>query len=151
MEKLKLYPLLFEANLHTVVWGGDRLSKWKGMPLQEHVGESWEVSAVESSPSVVANGAFAGKTLPEVVASAPEEILGKAVAKHYGGKMPLLVKFIDAQKDLSIQVHPDDEMAQREHGKNGKTEMWYILDAEPGACIYSGFKKTLDPESGRIA
>jgi mannose-6-phosphate isomerase len=146
MERVHLYPMLFEPNLHTIVWGGDRLTQWKGLPQQEHIGESWEVSAVESSPSVVANGVWAGKTLPEVVASAPEEILGKAVAKHYGDKMPLLVKFIDAQKDLSIQVHPDDEMAQREHGKNGKTEMWYILDAEPGACIYSGFKKTLDPE-----
>ena len=137
------YPLLFEPNLHEIVWGGDRLCRWKGLPQQEHIGESWEVSAVESSPSTVANGSWAGKTLPEVVASAPEEILGKAVARHYGDKMPLLVKFIDAQKDLSIQVHPDDAMALREHGKNGKTEMWYILDAEPGACIYAGFKKKL--------
>ena len=146
MEGAKLYPLLFEPNLHTIVWGGDRLTSWKGLSQQEHIGESWEVSAVESSPTVVANGAFKGKTLPEVVAMAPEDILGKAVAKRYDDKMPLLVKFIDAQKDLSIQVHPDDAMAMREHGKNGKTEMWYILDAEPGACIYSGFKKSLTPD-----
>ena len=156
MEMAKLYPMLFEPNLHQVVWGGERLVQWKGLKKEpngtvpnvplEHVGESWEVSAVESSPSVVANGEFAGQLLPVVVASAPERILGRAVARHYGDKLPLLVKFIDAQKDLSIQVHPDDEMAQREHGKNGKTEMWYVLDAEPGACIYSGFKKTLDPD-----
>ena len=141
-----IYPLLFEPNLHTVVWGGDRLCRWKGLPDQDNVGESWEVSAVESSPSVVANGFWAGKTLPEVVASAPEDILGKAVAKRNGGKMPLLVKFIDARKDLSIQVHPNDEMALREHNKLGKSEMWYVLDAEPGACIYAGFKKKLQAD-----
>jgi len=146
MERGQLYPMVFEPNLHTVVWGGDRLCRWKGLAEQNHVGESWEISAVESSPCVIANGAFAGKLLPDVVASNPESILGKAVAKRYGDKMPLLVKFIDAKKDLSIQVHPDDEMAHREHGKNGKTEMWYIIDAEPGACIYSGFKKSLTPD-----
>lgn len=143
---MKLYPMLFEPNLHTVVWGGERLCRWKGLREQDHVGESWEVSAVESSPSIIGNGQYAGKTLPEIVAEAPEEILGKAVAKRYGGKMPLLVKFIDARNDLSIQVHPNDEMAQREHGKFGKSEMWYVLDAEPGACIYSGFKKKLSAD-----
>lgn len=151
----KLYPMLFEPNLHTIVWGGERLIRWKekdiladniqGYSHTGPIGESWEVSAVESSPSVVANGIFAGKTLPEVVAGAPDDILGRSVAKRYGGLMPLLVKFIDARKDLSIQVHPNDEMAQREHGKFGKTEMWYIIDAEPGACIYSGFRKQLTP------
>jgi mannose-6-phosphate isomerase len=141
-----LYPLLFEPNLHIVVWGGERLTKWKGLPDQDHIGESWEVSAVESSPSVVSNGDFAGKTLIETVAVAPDEILGRSVAKRYGGKMPLLVKFIDARNDLSIQVHPNDEMAQREHGKLGKSEMWYVLDAEPGACIYAGFKKKLSAD-----
>ena len=140
------YPMLFEPNLHTVVWGGDRLCRWKGLPEQDHVGESWEVSAVESSPSIVSNGLYKGKTLPEVVALAPEEILGQAVARRNGGRMPLLVKFIDARNDLSIQVHPGDEMAMREHGKLGKSEMWYVLDAEPGACIYAGFKKKLQAD-----
>ena len=153
MERGQLYPMLFEPNLHQIVWGGERLALWKNLKKVPNgtvpngtIGESWEVSAVESSPSVVANGFFAGRTLPEVVSDYPEEILGKSVAKRYGGLMPLLVKFIDARQDLSIQVHPDDEMAQRMHGKFGKTEMWYILDAEPGACIYSGFKKTLTPD-----
>jgi len=146
MEKAKVYPMLFEPNLHTIVWGGSRLTLWKGMAAQEHIGESWEVSAVEGSPSVVANGTLAGRTLPEVVAMAPEMILGRAVARKYDGQMPLLVKFIDARKDLSIQVHPNDEMAGRIHGKNGKTEMWYILDAEPGASIYSGFKRTISAD-----
>ena len=144
--KIQLYPMLFEPNLHQIVWGGSRLVRWKGLPDQEHIGESWEVSAVESSPSVVANGGYKGLSLPDVVATDPEGILGRSVARHYGKKMPLLVKFIDARSDLSIQVHPDDEMAQREHGKMGKTEMWYILDAEPGASIYSGFRKSLTPD-----
>jgi len=144
--KIQLYPMLFEPNLHQIVWGGSRLVQWKGLPAQEHIGESWEVSAVESSPCVVANGGYKGKALPDVVAADPEGILGRSVARHYGNKMPLLVKFIDARNDLSIQVHPDDAMAQREHGKMGKTEMWYILDAEPGACIYSGFRKSLTPD-----
>ena len=144
--KIQLYPMLFEPNLHQIVWGGSRLVQWKGLPDQEHIGESWEVSAVESSPSVVANGGYKGLSLPDVVATDPEGILGRSVARHYGKKMPLLVKFIDARNDLSIQVHPDDAMAQREHGKMGKTEMWYILDAEPGASIYSGFRKSLTPD-----
>ena len=143
---MQLYPLLFEANLHQIVWGGDRLTRWKGLAAQDHIGESWEVSAVENSPCVVSNGAWAGRTLTDVVASAPDEILGRAVAKRYGNRMPLLVKFIDARNDLSIQVHPDDAMAMREHGKMGKSEMWYVLDAEPGACIYSGFRKSLTPD-----
>ena len=144
-QRSKLYPMLFEPNLHKVVWGGSKLTRWKGMAVSDNIGESWEVSAVESSPSVIANGTWAGYTLPEVIAKMPEAILGREVTKRYGGKLPLLVKFIDARGDLSVQVHPDDAMAQREHGKFGKTEMWYVLDAEPGACLYSGFKEELTP------
>ena len=151
-ERRKLYPMLFEPNLHEVVWGGSRLKQWKklngkeGTPDSRHIGESWEVSAVPSSPSVVSNGTWAGYALPEVIARRPAAILGKAVANRYGGLLPLLVKFIDARKDLSIQVHPNDEMARREHQKLGKSEMWYILDAEPGACLYAGFKKEISKE-----
>lgn len=122
---------------------------WKGIGTSDDgapVGESWEVSAVESSPSVVSNGPAAGKLLTEVVAENPIGILGKSVAERYGNRLPLLVKFIDTEKDLSIQVHPNDEMAQREHGKFGKTEMWYIIDAKPGAYLYAGFNKHLTPE-----
>lgn len=145
-QRSKLYPMLFELNLHEVVWGGSKLAQWKGLAEMDHIGESWEVSAVESSPSVIANGTWAGYVLPEVIAKMPEAILGREVAKRYGGKLPLLVKFLDIRGNLSIQVHPDDEMAKREHGKMGKTEMWYVLDAEPGACLYSGFKQELTPE-----
>ena len=145
--KMKLYPLLFEPNLHEVVWGGEKLTEWKGLAAKDHIGESWEVSCVESSPSVVANGAWAGLTLEDVIDKHPDAILGSEVCQQYGGKLPILVKFIDAKADLSIQVHPDDEMAARVHGKSGKSEMWYVLDAEPGAYLYSGFKEELSPEA----
>lgn len=139
------YPLLFEPNIHHIVWGGNRIAPWKKLNIEdkENIGESWEVSAVASSPSVIANGIYKGSFLPDIISQYPEEILGKAVAKQYNNTLPLLVKFIDARNDLSIQVHPDDEMAQREHGKMGKSEMWYILDAKPGAYIYAGFKDHL--------
>lgn len=137
----KLYPFLFEPNIHTVVWGGNRLCPYKGLePKAEPIGESWEVSAVPSSVSVIRNGSFAGKDLVSVVSEYPREILGETVAKNYDNKLPLLIKFIDAKRDLSIQVHPNDEMARRVHGKSGKTEMWYIIDANPGSYLYAGFK-----------
>lgn len=144
--KGRLYPFLFEPNLHEVVWGGNKLTAWKGLPAKDHIGESWEVSCVESSLSVIANGMWAGRTLKEVIAMHSEMILGREVSRRNDGQLPLLVKFIDARNDLSIQVHPDDEMAERLHGKKGKSEMWYVLDAEPGAFLYSGFKEELGPE-----
>ena len=146
-QDVKLYPLLFEPNLHEVVWGGQKLTAWKRLAAKDHIGESWEVSCVKSSPSVIANGTWAGYTLNELIDKYPEEILGSEVSRRYGGELPLLVKFIDARKDLSVQVHPDDEMAKRLHDKNGKSEMWYVLDAEPGAFLYSGFKEELSPEA----
>ncbi|MCH5307420.1 MAG: class I mannose-6-phosphate isomerase [Prevotella sp.] len=142
-----LYPFRFQPNLHTVIWGGQRLCAYKGLPAStDPIGESWEVSAVPSSTSIIANGPLAGQLLTAAISQAPNEILGKAVNKRYHGQLPLLVKFIDAQKDLSIQVHPNDEMAQREHGKRGKSEMWYIIDAKPGSCLYAGFKRPITPE-----
>ena len=144
---MKLYPLLFEPNLHTVVWGGKRLRPYKGLaPTDEPIGESWEVSAIPSSASVIANGELKGRSIIDVIDAAPEDILGKSVAEKNGGKLPLLIKFIDAKRDLSIQVHPNDEMARRVHGKSGKTEMWYIIDAEPGSYLYAGFQKEITKE-----
>lgn len=146
-KKNKLYPFVFKPNLHTIVWGGSRLKPWKQIPDNDvPIGESWEVSAVPSSPSIIDNGCWAGMSLIDVINQMPNEILGRAVAQKYGNKLPLLVKFIDADKDLSIQVHPDDKMALREHNKFGKTEMWYVIDAKPGAYLYAGFKDKLTPE-----
>ena len=115
---MQLYPLLFEPNLHEVVCGGNQLKPYKGLePSDELIGESWEVSAVPSNTSIVSNGVFAGKDLITVINENPDTILGKKVNEKYNGKLPLLVKFIDAKRDLSIQVHPNDEMAKREHNK----------------------------------
>lgn len=143
---MELYPLLFEQNLHAVVWGGNQLRPYKGLePSDEPIGESWEVSAVLSRTSLVSNGVYAGKDLISVINEQPGAILGKKVNEKYNSQLPLLVKFIDAKRDLSIQVHPNDEMAQREHGKMGKSEMWYIIKAEEGAHLYAGFKEEITP------
>ena len=144
---MKMYPLLFEPNLHLVVWGGSRLRPYKGLEANdEPIGESWEVSAVPSSTSIISNGAWAGRNLVSAVSEHAEAILGKSVNQQYSGKLPLLVKFIDAKKDLSIQVHPNDEMAMREHGKMGKSEMWYVIKADEGSHLYAGFKQEITPE-----
>ena len=130
---MMFYPLLFKSNQKTLVWGT----------------EDWTVSAVPGSESEITNGPCAGMKLPELVSKYPVEILGQKVAETYGNQLPLLAKIIDTQRDLSIQVHPNDEMAQREHGKMGKSEMWYILDAQPGAYLYAGFRQQITPEEYR--
>lgn len=153
-EMPMIYPLLFQPNLHALVWGGHKLKPYKGLPADEEpVGESWEVSAVEKSPSIVANGPLRGESLLDVVKSWGSNLLGTEICQKYDGQLPLLVKFIDAQRDLSIQVHPNDELARRRHGGFGKTEMWYIIHAEPGACLYSGMSQQITPEEyeARIA
>ena len=139
---MTLYPLLFQPNLHPVIWGGNQLRPYKGLePSDEPIGESWEVSAVPSSPSIISNGEWAGRDINSVISEYPEQILGKEVNKKYNGQFPLLAKFIDAKQDLSIQVHPNDEMAMREHGQRGKSEMWYIIKADKDSHLYAGFKK----------
>ena len=144
---MQLYPLLFEPNLHSVVWGGNQLCPYKGLePSDEPIGESWEVSAVPTSTSIVSNGVYVDKDLISVINENPDAILGKKVNEKYNGKLPLLVKFIDAKRDLSIQVHPNDEMAMRVHGKMGKSEMWYVIKADEGAHLYAGFKQEITPE-----
>ena len=125
----KLYPMLFKQNRKTLVWGT----------------EDWVVSGVPGAESEVENGTWARYMLSEVIDQLPQDILGKKVAEKYNGKLPLLAKVIDARQDLSIQVHPDDVMAAREHNKLGKSEMWYILDASPGAYLYAGFRQYITP------
>lgn len=136
--------------MHEKVWGGHRLQPLKGLACNDlPIGESWEVSAVPTSESVVANGPLAGQTLDAVTRTYGAELLGQHIAKTYGNTFPLLVKFIDAQGDLSIQVHPNDALALARHGKQGKTEMWYVIEAEPGAAVYSGFRKAINEEEYR--
>lgn len=144
---MQLYPLLFEPNLHSVVWGGNQLRPYKGLESSDDpIGESWEVSAVPSSTSIVSNGVWKGKDLISVISEQPDAILGKKVNEKYQGKLPLLVKFIDAKRDLSIQVHPNDEMAMREYGKMGKSEMWYVIKVDEGAHLYAGFMQEITKE-----
>ena len=137
-----LYPLLFEHNFVEMVWGGHRLKPLKGLPADDQpIGESWEVSTMPGHESVVGNGALAGTSLPLLVQQYGPSLLGQSVAQRWGGQFPLLVKLIDSKRDLSIQVHPDDATAWLRHQKLGKTEMWYVLDADPQATLFSGFRE----------
>lgn len=118
-----------------------------GKPLaSETTGESWELSAVKGDVSVIKNGAYAGKPLTDLIAEFPDDLLGTAVHKRFGKEFPLLFKFIDAREDLSIQVHPNDKLAKERHNSFGKTEMWYVMQADPGARIIVGFKKKSSAE-----
>lgn len=146
-----LYPLLFENNFHEVIWGGNKLKPLKGLPTDNApIGESWEVSAVPSSVSIVKNGPLAGRDLATLTKDYKELMLGKAVSAKYGDDFPLLIKYIDAAKDLSIQVHPNDRLAKKKHNCFGKTEMWFVMKAEPGAFLYAGLNKQIDENEYEI-
>ena len=141
-----MYPLKFEPILKSTLWGGEKIIPYKQIASEQtQVGESWELSGVKGNESVVANGPDAGKTLPELIAAYGERLLGKANYARFGEEFPLLIKFIDARQDLSIQVHPNDELAWERHRSKGKTEMWYVVDADPGARLRSGFAKQVTP------
>ena len=137
----------FEPLLKQTLWGGDKIIPFQRMTCNlENVGESWEISGVKDNETVVCAGPMKGKRLNELVAEMKETLVGKENYERFGNEFPLLVKFIDARQDLSIQVHPNDEIARR-HGKpHGKTEMWYVLPSEPGAKLYCGLKKQITPE-----
>ena len=141
-----MYPLKFEPVLKQTLWGGDKIIPFKHLNINlPDVGESWEVSAVEGSESVVANGACKGMTLPEMVRTYKDELVGEANYARFGDKFPLLVKFIDARQDLSIQVHPDDSLAKKRHNGPGKNEMWYVVAADKGARLVTGFSHEITP------
>jgi len=145
---MKLYPLKFEAILKSIIWGGDEICKFKGItPEQKGIGESWEVSGVDGNISVVANGELKGKQLDELINEYKGQLVGERVYDSFGTTFPLLIKFIDARDDLSIQVHPDDELAKKRHNSFGKTEMWYVVNADKGAGLYSGFAKQMTPDT----
>ena len=143
-----MYPLKFEPFLRTMVWGGKKIARYKGIETElDHIGESWELSGVEEHETAVVNGAWQGRTITELVKEYKGRLVGEHVYAENGDEFPLLIKFIDARDDLSIQVHPDDAMARRQHGqRNGKTEMWYVIAADPGACLYSGLTREITPE-----
>ncbi|MCL1938060.1 MAG: mannose-6-phosphate isomerase [Candidatus Azobacteroides sp.] len=142
-----LYPLKFEPILKSILWGGDEICKFKQIdPPRDGIGESWEISGVSGDISVVSNGNLKGKSLNELMDSYGEQLLGQPVMKRFGTTFPLLIKFIDAKQPLSVQVHPNDELAQKRHHSFGKTEMWYVVKADEGAFLYSGFCEEINAE-----
>lgn len=140
-----MYPFKFEPLLKQTLWGGEKIIPFKHLSDNlERVGESWEISGVEGSESVVVSGPDKGLTLTQLVRRHREELVGEENYSTFGEKFPLLIKFIDAKQDLSIQVHPDDELAKRRHNSFGKTEMWYVVDADKEAKLRSGFSHQID-------
>lgn len=144
----QLYPLKFKTIYKEKLWGGQKIKTVLGKDFGalENCGETWELSGVKGNVSEVANGALAGKLLSELLASYKEELVGGSVYEEFGNEFPLLIKYIDAAQDLSIQVHPDDALAKARHNGFGKTEMWYILQADEGASLISGFNKETNKE-----
>jgi mannose-6-phosphate isomerase len=139
---MKLYPLQFEPILKERIWGGEKLKTILNKPITSKItGESWELSTVEGDVSVVANGELAGKSLNDLITSNPTAVLGTEVYKKFGNQFPLLFKYLDAREDLSIQVHPNDELAKKRHNSFGKTEMWYVLQADQDSKLIVGFKE----------
>jgi len=143
-----LYPLKFKPIIKERIWGGTRLISHynkKSLPGTK-VGESWELSAIQSDKSVVSNGFLEGNTIEEIIEVYMGDLVGDSVYEKFGHEFPLLIKLIDAQDYLSIQVHPDDELARIRHNAHGKTEMWYVIESSPNAIIYSGFRKDTNKE-----
>lgn len=136
----------FRPILKSTLWGGERLIPFKHLDVvQGNVGESWEISGVGGSESVVADGRYAGYTLPQLIDELKGDLVGGDNYRRFGNEFPLLIKFIDARQDLSIQVHPDDATARRQGLPRGKTEMWYIIDATEAAHLYSGLRREITP------
>lgn len=137
----------FQPILKSLIWGGDKIAPYKQIETsQQQVGESWELSGVKGNESVVAGGPEAGTPLPELIARHGAGLLGAKNFERFGEEFPLLIKFIDARQDLSIQVHPTDEIAKQQGKERGKTEMWYLLDSDRDATLLCGLKKKITPE-----
>ncbi len=144
---MTIYPLKFNPILKERLWGGTKLGDIFGKPIENDItGESWEISTVKGDISVVSNGELSGKSLQDLIDTNAEEVLGKSVVSRFGKEFPILIKFIDAKQDLSIQLHPNDELAKKRHNSFGKTEMWYIMDADEGADLIVGFNKDVTKE-----
>ncbi|GAB3251574.1 class I mannose-6-phosphate isomerase [Larkinella harenae] len=138
-----LYPLTFETIFKDKIWGGQKIKTVleKDFSPLPNCGETWEISGVAGNISVVAEGPLKGKSLQELLEHYKEELVGQHVYEQFGNEFPLLVKFIDANDDLSIQVHPNDKLAKERHNSFGKTEMWYIIESDEGSTLNSGFNR----------
>ena len=144
---MNLYPLKFKPILKERLWGGTKLKDVLHKPIESDItGESWELSGVDGDISEVSNGDLSGTSLQSLMEERGEALLGKSVVERFGSDFPILIKFIDAKQDLSIQLHPNDELAKKRHNSFGKTEMWYIMDADPGAKLIVGFNKDVEKE-----
>lgn len=142
---MKLYPLKFKPILKERLWGGTKLKDVLNKPIQSDItGESWELSGVKGDISQVSNGDLEGTSLQDLLDDRGEALMGKSVVDRFGNEFPILIKFIDAKQDLSIQLHPNDELAKKRHNSFGKTEMWYIMDADPGAKLIVGFNRDVE-------
>ena len=138
---------IFNPILKSLIWGGEKIAPYKGIETEQHnIGESWEISGVEGSESIVAEGPDKGLTLSSLLHKYGASLLGKKNYEKYGDNFPLLIKFIDACQDLSVQVHPDDDLARKRGSQFGKTEMWYVLGAEKDAVLANGFNREVKPE-----
>ncbi|MBX2842526.1 MAG: class I mannose-6-phosphate isomerase [Flammeovirgaceae bacterium] len=145
----QLYPLKFKTIFKDKIWGGEKINTILGKDFSPlpNCGETWEISGVNGNVSIVKGGVLEGKTLTELIEEYKGELVGKQIYKKFGNDFPLLVKFIDANEDLSIQVHPDDQLAKERHDSFGKTEMWYIFQADEGTKLISGFNQDVDKET----
>ena len=144
----QLYPLKFQPILKEKIWGGQKLNKvLNKSSLAKNVGESWEISDVEGDTSIVINGNLKGNSLKQLLEDYKDELIGTKNHKIFGNKFPLLIKFIDAKQDLSIQLHPNDELAAKRHNSFGKTEMWYVMQADDDANLIVGFNQEVTPET----
>ncbi|MDP2115567.1 MAG: class I mannose-6-phosphate isomerase, partial [Bacteroidota bacterium] len=143
-----LYPLKFTPIYKDKIWGGNKLKTVLNKDFGDlpNCGESWELSGVEDNVSVVSNGLLAGNSLEELIEIYMGDLVGDQVFENFGIEFPLLIKFIDANDDLSIQVHPDDKMSKERHNAFGKTEMWYVLQADAGSKLQSGFNQEVDQD-----
>ena len=142
-----LYPIRFEPQLKSRVWGGDSLCRKYGKKeCDTATGESWEISGLQGDLSVISNGFLEGNNISEIIEVYMGDLLGEKNYEKFGVEFPLLIKLLDARDMLSVQVHPDDALARKRHTAYGKSELWYILEAEPEGVIYSGFNRDITAE-----
>ena len=143
-----LHPLKFQPILKDKIWGGEKLSQqFNKASNSQQLGESWEVSTVPGDISIVSNGYLKGESLQSLLESYKSDLLGNKNYERFGNDFPLLIKFIDAKQDLSIQLHPDDALAKERHNSFGKTEMWYVMQADAVANLIVGFNKKMDRQT----
>lgn len=147
-QPVETLPIItFKPIFKTVLWGGKRIAEFKGLPPQgDHIGESWDMSPMPDRESTVDSGPLKGFTLGELIRLYGTELCGRIPVERYGLRFPLLLKWLDTNSDLSIQVHPDGALSARRHNANGKTEMWYCVESTPEAYLYNGFNTDITPE-----